>query len=103
MEITADRTIFNMDLEMLKQQPIWSVRRSSAEYYMGNSLYILGMVSWRETEESPWFYYGVSLTETLACTNVPRWYQINLANLYDNTLVDHVVYAEAEKIFQSQM
>ena len=52
MEITADRTIFNMDLEMLKQQPIWSVRRSSAEYYMGNSLYILGMVSWRETEDT---------------------------------------------------
>ena len=31
MQITADKTIFNIDMEALKQEPIWSVRRSSAE------------------------------------------------------------------------
>ena len=103
MELTKDKTIFSMDLEQLKQQPIWSVRRSSAEYYMGNSLYILGMVSYRESEDSPWLYYYVSLTETLACTRTPRWYPMNVANLYDNTLIDHVTYAEAEQIFLPQM
>ncbi len=103
MEITTDRAIFSMSLEQLKQQPIWSVRRSSAEYYMGNSLYILGMVAYRETEDSPWLYYYASLTETLACTGAPRWYPMNVANLYDNTLIDHVTYAEAEQLFQSQM
>ena len=103
MEITADRTIFSMELKALKQQPIWSVRRSSAEYYMGNSLYILGMIAWRESAESPWLYYYASLTEILPCTNAPRWYQLNVASLYDNTLIDHVTYAEAEQIFQSQM
>ena len=57
MQITADKTIFNIDMEALKQEPIWSVRRSSAEYYMGSSLYMLGMVAWRASEDSQWAYY----------------------------------------------
>lgn len=102
MELTNDRTIFNLELADLKQQPIWSVRRSSAEYYMGNSLYILGAVSFRETEESPWLHYYVSVNETLPGTHIPRWYPLHAATLYDNTLIDQVVFDEAEKIFLSQ-
>lgn len=103
MEVTQDKSIFRMDLETLKQQPIWSVRRSSAEYYMGNSLYMLGTISYRESEDAPWSHYYVSLTETLPCTNTPRWNPLNATLLYDNTLIDNVIYEEAEKIFQSQM
>jgi len=103
MEFTGDRTIFQMPLEELKQQPIWSVRRSSAEYYMGNSLYILGMVSYRQCAQGPWLHYYVSLNETLPGTHIPRWQPMNVATLYDNTLIDGVSYAEAEQIFQSQM
>lgn len=103
MQITSDKTIFNIDLEMLKQEPIWSVRRTSAEYYMGNSLYILGMVAWRGSEDAPWAYYYVSRTETHPGTNIPIWYPVNTGNLYDNTLIDGVIYVEAETVYNSQM
>ena len=103
MQITADRTIFNLDLDTLKQEPIWSVRRSSAEYYMGSSLYMLGMVAWRASEEQPWAYYYVSRTETHPGTSIPVWYPLNVGNLYDNTLVDAVTYAEAEQVYNTQM
>lgn len=103
MEITQDKSIFQLDLEHLKEQAIWSVRRSSAEYYMGNSLYMLGTIAFRESEAQPWSYYCVSLTETLPCTNTPRWSPLNPSLRYDNTLIDNVTYAEAEKVFQSQL
>ena len=103
MKITQDRSIFHLDLEARKQQPIWSVRRRSAEYYMGTSLYMLGTVSFRETEDAPWSHYYVSLTEMLPCTNIPRWSPLNATLLYDNTLIEQVTYEEAEKVFQSQM
>lgn len=103
MQITQDRSIFSMDLDTLKQQPIWSVRRSSAEYYMGNSLYMLGTVSYRDAEDKPWSHYYVSLTQVLACTNTPLWQPLDAALLYDNTLIDNVTYEDAEKVFQSQM
>lgn len=38
-----------MDFEQPKQQRTWSVRRSSAEYYMGNSLYTLGTVAYQKS------------------------------------------------------
>ena len=103
MQITADKTIFNIDMEALKQEPIWSVRRSSAEYYMGSSLYMLGMVAWRASEDSQWAYYYVSRTETHPGTNIPVLYPVNARHLYDNTLIDGVPYAQAEEVYNSQM
>ena len=103
MQITADNTIFNIDMEALKQESIWSVRRSSAEYYMGSSLYMLGMVAWRASEDSQWAYYYVSRTETHPGTNIPVWYPVNARHLYDNTLIDGVPYAQAEEVYNSQM
>ena len=103
MQITADKTIFNIDMEARKQEPTWSVRRSSAEYYMGSSLYILGMVAWRASEDSQWAYYYVSRTETHPGTNIPVWYPVNARHLYDNTLIDGVPYAQAEEVYNSQM
>ena len=103
MQITADKTIFNIDMETLKKEPIWSVRRSSAEYYMGSSLYMLGMISWRASEDKPWSYYYASRTECHLGTNIPVWYPVNASHLYDNTLVDGVTYAEAEEVYNSQM
>ena len=103
MQITADKTIFNIDMEALKQEPICSVRRSSAENYMGSSLYMLGMVAWRASEDSQWAYYYVSRTETHPGTNIPVWYPVNARHLYDNTLIDGVPYAQAEEVYNSQM
>ena len=103
MQITGDRTLFSMDLNQLKEQPIWSVRRSSAEFAMGNSIYLLGSVSFRETDADEWSHYYVSTNETLFGTNLPRWYPLDAASLYDNTLIDNVTYAQAEEVIKPQI
>ena len=103
MQITADRAMFAMKMEELKQQPIWGVRRRSAEYYMlDTSLYLLGTIQWRTAEDQPWTTYYVSMNEMNPMTGVPLWHPLSTGYVYDNTLIDGVIYAQAEEVYNSQ-
>ena len=103
MQITQDRSIFAMELEALKAQPIWSVRRSSAQYYMGSAAYVLGIVSFRLTEDAPWSHYYINATDTLPGTRLASWQPLPLGMLYDNILIEHVPYAEAQRALEEQV